>query len=600
MLARLLRNRQSGNVYRPQNLRLKQGRAIRVWLQPLVIALAISVSYGHTLDVPFYLDDFLTVQTNSAVKQFDLSRLWHEEPLRFVGYLSLALNYRLHGLAVAGYHLVNLLLHFLAALALWQLTRQLLKTPIGQRATGPLRAWLPLAAALVFAVHPLQTQAVTYLSQRFAVLSALFYLSALVCYLRLRLASGLKHKLLWAGGGILSAGLALLSKQNSATLPLAVLLVELAFFPHSRSAAWLRWGALAAFALGIGLLWAMSYLPGFQALDQFSRETDWFGRSDYLAAQVKVLWWYLKLFFWPVGLRLDYAAHQPPSWSESWVVLAALGHLAVIAWAFWGLRKTPFLAFGILFDYTAHLVESSVVPIRDLVFEHRTYLPNAGLALACAWGLLLALPARQPSWAVLGPGLLGLALSGFLWQTWHRNQLWRDPIAFWQDNVRLEPKALRPKLELAREYFDAGRIQESLALGRQVAASTPWPPAAPLPQSVAANLAAAYLVAGNYDLALRAVEDTLRRPLLPQVKKRLYWVRGSIYYAQKRYAWAEADYRTALLLDSEDAALWLSLGEALLAQGENAKARQAYAQALALDPYSPVAKKRLMQLGRER
>lgn len=569
-----------------------------VWLQPLLIALAIGVSYGHTLDVPFYLDDYLTVQTNSAVKQFGLSRLWHEEPLRFVGYLSLALNYRLHGLGVAGYHLVNLWLHFGAALALWQLTRELLKTPIGQEGvTGQFRAWLPLAAALVFALHPLQTQAVTYISQRFAVLAALFYLSALVCYLRLRLASDLKRKLLWAGGGILSAVLALLSKQNAATLPLAVLLVELAFFPHPRYAAWLRWGTLAAFAFGIGLLWAMSYLPGFQALDQFTRETDWFGRSDYLAAQVKVLWWYLKLFFWPVGLRLDYAAHQPPSWSQFWVVLAALGHLAVVTWALWGLRKTPFLAFGSLFYYTAHLVESSVVPIRDLVFEHRTYLPNAGLALACAWGLLAALPVRQPRWAVLGPGVLGLALLGLLWQTWHRNQLWRDPIAFWQDNVRLEPKALRPKLELAREYFEARRIQESLALGRQVAASTPWPPVAPLPQSVAANLAAAYLVAGNYDLALRAVEDTLKRPLLPQIKKRLYWVRGSIYHAQKRYAQAEADYRTALSLDREDAAMWLSLGEALLAQGETAKARQAYAQAFALDPQSPVAKKRLVQLG---
>ncbi len=124
------------------------------WLQPLLIALAIEVGYGYPLDVPFYLDDYLTIQTNPAVRQFDLGRLWREEPLRFLGYLSLALDYKLHGLNVADYHLANLLLHFSAALALWQLIRELVKTPGGREAAG---AGLPFAAALLFAVHPLQT-----------------------------------------------------------------------------------------------------------------------------------------------------------------------------------------------------------------------------------------------------------------------------------------------------------------------------------------------------------------------------------------------------------------------------------------------------------
>lgn len=554
------------------------------------------MGYGHTLDVPFYLDDHLTIQTNSAVKQFNLIRLWQEEPLRFVGYLSLAVNYRLHGLEVAGYHLVNIALHFLTALALWQLARELLKTPAGKGVTGPFREKIPLAAALVFSLHPVQTQAVTYISQRFAVLAALFYLSALVCYLRLRMAADPNHRWLWAAVLVLTAVLALLSKQNAASLPLAVLLVELSFFPGTYLTAKRYWEVLAAGLIGLALLAAVSYLPGLEALDRLTRETDWFSRYQYLAAQVKILWWYLRLFLWPIGLRLDYAAHRPPSWFEPWVWFAALGHLAVIALALWGMKRGPILAFGILFYYAAHLVESSIIPIRDLVFEHRTYLPGAGLALGSAWLLLVALPKWQPRLAALGPTTLGIALLGLVWQTWHRNQLWRDPIAFWQDNVRLEPKALRPKLELAREYFNAGRIEESLALGRQVAASTPWPPTAPLPQSVAANLAAAYLVAGNYDLALRAVDDTLKHPLLPQVRKRLYWVRGSVHQAQKRYVQAEADYRAALALDREDAAMWLSLGEALWAQGKADQAQAAYRRALALQPENAVAKQRLVQL----
>lgn len=564
-------------------------------VQAGLIALAIALGYGHTLEVPFYFDDYLTIQTNPAVKRFDLASLWRTEPLRFLGYLSLALDYRLHGLKVAGYHLTNLFLHYLTALAVWQWVRELLKTPGRWEAQGK---GLPLVAALLFAVHPLQTQAVTYISQRFAVLAALFYVTALICYLRLRLADTLKARWMWGGGLVFAAGAALFSKQNAATLPLAILLVEIVFFPNSRFAPWLRRGALLGLGVGVGLLASASYWPWapLKALDLATRETDWFGRLDYLAAQVKILWWYLRLFFWPVGLRLDYAAHQVPAWTEPWVILAAAGHLALLSLALWGLRRVPLLAFGLWFYYTAHLVESSLIPIRDLIFEHRTYLPNAGLTIACAFALLVVLPNLVPRAAWLGPGVVALGLVGLGWQTWQRNQLWRDPIRFWEDNVRLEPQALRPKLELAREYFDRGKVQEALALGRQIAATTPWPPKSPLPQSVAVNLAAAYLVAGNYDLALQVVEEMLTRPLLPQIKKRLFWVQGQAYLAQQRLEEAEAAYRQALKLDAEEAALWLSLGEVLWIQGKSAAAKEAYVKALAFDPTNQLAKQRLWQL----
>lgn len=571
-----------------------------VLFQPFLIALAVGAGYGHTLEVPFYLDDHLTIKTHPAVWNLDLKQLWREQPLRFLGYLSLALDYRVHGLEPAGYHLVNIFCHFLTALVLWELVRQLLKTPAGQKAFGPFRDWLPLGAALIFALHPLQTQAVTYISQRFAVLAALFYLLALACYLHLRLACGGRGRLLWGGALAAAAVSALLSKQNAATLPLAVILLELCFFPHARHASWLRWGALAALAVALLLLLGMSYLPWapLQALDRFTRETDWFSRSQYLAAQVQVLWWYLRLFVWPVGLRLDYAAHQPPAWSEAGVLLAAVGHLALIVLALLGLKRAPWPAFGVLFFYTAHLVESSLLPIRDLIFEHRTYLPNAGLALAFAWLLLAALPALLPQRRLLGPGILAVVLALAEWQTWQRNALWRDPVRFWEDNVRLEPAALRPKLELAREYFDAGRISESLALGRQIAAATPWPPTEHLPQSVVVNLASAYFIAGRHELALRVAEETLSQPLLPQVRKRLLLVRGNVHSAHRQYPQAEEDYRKALALDPQDVGVRLSLGEVLLALGRSAEAEEVYRQVLKTQPENPLARQRLLQLER--
>ncbi|HHH39126.1 MAG TPA: tetratricopeptide repeat protein [Sedimenticola sp.] len=562
-----------------------------------LIAVAVAVGYGHTLDVPFYLDDHLSIGKNPAIRSLDPVRLWHYSPRRVVGYYTLALNYHFHGLEPAGYHLINLVIHGLAAWLVWGLARALLRTEPLRRYDSPALQWgMPLTAALIFALHPLQTQAVTYIVQRLASLAALWYLAALLCYVRLRLAHGWRRRTVWLLGFSTAALLAFFTKENSFTLPMACWLVEIAFFPRSRRNPWM-WGlAAAALVAALALLWGMSHLdwPWLRRLDAMSRETAWFGRGDYLAAQMKVLWWYLRLFFLPVGLRLDYGFHQPPSWSDPSVLVSAGGHILLIGAAVKWLSRYPLPAFGILFYYTAQLVESSVIPIKDLVFEHRTYLPNAGLALAVAWFLTAWLPARLPR-PLLGYGIGGTVIFLLALLTWQRNDLWRDPVRFWEDNVRREPKALRPKLELAREYFDAGRVEESLRLGKEIAASTPWPTREHLPESVTANLAAAYFVAGRSDLALRVVEDSLRQSRLPMVRQRLLLLRGNIHHGQGRYAEAEADYRRALAL-GPDAGIYLYLAEVLLAQRRYGEAAKTYRKVLALQPENRLARQRLAQL----
>ncbi len=560
--------------------------------QLFVLALAVALTYGHTLDVPFYLDDHLSIEKNPALRTLDPAALWHDSPRRIVGYYTLALNYRFGGSDPAGYHLVNLLIHLGAAWLVWGLARALLDTPaLRDRCPEGARSALPLTAALIFALHPLQTQAVTYVVQRLASLTALWYLAALLGYVKLRLATGPAR---WGWAGVCAAAtlLALFTKENAFTLPLAWWLLELAFLSRGRFWVWMTGTALLAGALG--LLWATSHLEvgWLRRLDALTRETRWFGRGDYLAAQMKALWWYLRLFFWPVGLRLDYGFHRPPAWSDPGVVAAAAGHLAVLAAALRGVGRWPLPAFGVLFYYAAHLVESSVIPIKDLVFEHRTYLPNAGLALTAAWGLTVWLPPRLPR---LAPAVTAAVLAALAVLTWQRNELWRDPVRFWEDNVRRQPGALRPRLELAREYFDAGRVADSLRLGREIAASTPWPPKAHLPESVVANLAAAYFVAGRHDLALKAVAAGLKQARIPMVKQRLLLLRGNVHHRQGRYAEAEADYRRALALGA-DAGIYLYLAEALLAQKRYREAIGAYEKVLALQPGNRLARRRLARL----
>src|SRR5206468_5268559 len=99
-------------------------------------------------------------------------------------------------------------------------------------------------------------------------------------------------------------------------------------------------------------------------------------------------------------------------------------------------RRRPLVAFGILFYYLAHAVESSVIPIRDVIFEHRTYLPSLGFCLVAAWVLLVELP-RVPGMARLARPLTFAILIAMGVMTWRRNEEWRDPVALWRSNVAL-------------------------------------------------------------------------------------------------------------------------------------------------------------------
>src|SRR5690606_15959745 len=176
-------------------------------------------------DVPFYFDDFPSIRDNALIRS--LTTAADFAPTRAVGYLSFALNYALHDYQLWGYHLLNILIHAAASLTIYMLARWMLATPaLAGHCPERARLWLPLVAALLFALHPLQTQAVTYIVQRLASLAALFYLLSMAAYLRGRLIESARQRLLCfalAGGFAL---LAFLTKQNTVTLPLALLLLE--------------------------------------------------------------------------------------------------------------------------------------------------------------------------------------------------------------------------------------------------------------------------------------------------------------------------------------------------------------------------------------
>jgi Flp pilus assembly protein TadD len=491
----------------------------QVPLQLLLILLLGSLAYANTFSVPFIFDDISSIVDNPAIQ--DLGRFLSGEgyaynPRRFVGYLTFALNYRFGGLDVFGYHLVNLAIHLASGLLVYALARLAMKaaSPVnGERGMvngepSPCTRFIPLFAALLFVLHPVQTQAVTYIVQRLASLATMFYLGSVVAYAYGRHEAvnsergkvnntfhpetGTRSPLtihhspyLWYALALISGLLALKTKEIAVTLPLAVILYEFCFYGFSRKKllillAPLLLGGLAA-AIGI----AGSGRPLGELLSdvtEMSRETTAISRLDYLVTQFSVIATYLRLLLLPLGQNLDYDYPVYTSLLQARPLLGLLLHLSLIGAALWAWRKaatgtgdrgpgisttsSPFtlhhslIAFGILWFYLTLLVESSLIPISDVIYEHRLYLPSVGMFLAAA--AFLETGARKAGRkTVLAAG--AVVVLAFMAATVARNRVWNSQLSIWSDAVAKSPAKARPHSNLGKALHDAGDEGNAIA-----------------------------------------------------------------------------------------------------------------------------------------
>ena len=573
------------------------------WVQHLLlIALTVAVTYGHTLDVPFYLDDESSIRENAVVTQWQgFGALRAYAPMRFITYATFALNVRFGHFDPRGYHLVNILIHLLAGFAVYGLARGLLRAPRVRDTLPPLaEAGLPLIGALLFVVHPLQTQAVTYIVQRLASLVALFYIASLAAFVQARLTASKGSRIAWTSACVACALMALFTKENAATLPLAIALIELVFFARS-------WRRVAQIAAGVAVagvaMWLISAFAfgsdpfSIESMGGMASHTRSIGRDRYLATQLPMLWTYMRLFVWPAGLHLDYADDVLHHLGDGRVLLALGGHALVIGLAAWSWRRArPLVAFGLLFMYVAHAVESGIIPIPELAFEHRTYLPNLGLCLAAAW--LLTAEAqrllRSPRLALALAGVIVLALGI---ATWRRNEMWRDPVLFWRDNVRLAPTKARAWGNLGRSLVLADQPAEAIeALERSLELRPATSEQDPGRTIDVINLVVALQALGRHDEALAWIDGAFDPSVPARLRATLMVNRGNIRLAQDHLAQAERAFREALALEPTLLPARANLASTLARSGRGAEAESLYDQVLQIDPGDRATRMNLLQL----
>ena len=447
----------------------------------LLLGLLLFLVYSNSFDSPWHLDDFHNITDNPLIKAepakpysiikpfesfFDGGRL--KRPL---AYFTFAINWYWGQDNPFGYHLVNILIHLLAAFFLFRTIQVLFETP---RLSG---AWersriqfISLLAAVLWAVSPIQLQSITYIVQRMASLCGLFYILSIYFYVNARLSGILTKKsiLLYAacGLGFLAA---LLTKENAVLLPVALVLIEATFFQELDRKK-VRWTILGiTFAMGIAMLIGGVFLfyKG-NLLAVLSSERRFFTPIERLLTQPRIVLFYLTLIFYPTPNRLSlvHDIEISTSFYHPWTTLPSIIVVfALIGFAIYKLRKWPILSFAILFFFLNHVIESSIIPL-ELIFEHRNYLPAMFLFWPVAVGLERLLTQYRERNPIVFRALLvfiPLLIVGLGTGTYIRNAVWSSGKLLWEDALRKAPQSARSYIHLAWAHYQ-GRGEEKMAL----------------------------------------------------------------------------------------------------------------------------------------
>lgn len=433
------------------------------WAILLAVFVVVAGVYTPAMSGGYVFDDLRLIPKNPQVRLTELT--WGNmqkvmDTSRPVAMLSFAFNYYFDGYAVAGYHATNIAIHLLTGLFLYLFLKQTMQLSV-LRAQGERMPWLPLVAASLWLVHPIQTQTVSYIVQRMNGLAAMFYVLGLLMYVRGRLADGkFVQWSLFAGCGV-AAILAMGSKEIAATFPCVVFLYEW-YFLQDLDWRWARRASLglAGIILVFGLLLYLNPLFAQTGVLQQGYSLYPFTMGQRVLTEFRVVVLYLSLLLLPYPGRLNldydfplsYSLVEPLSTLASLLLLIGLFLFAIVR-----ARKDRLLSFCIIWFLVNLFIESSVIPL-DLVFEHRLYLPSMLAIVAGVIGFRRVLANKKQ----VGLAFLVAVFCLFSLWSWQRNGVWGDSFALFVDCAEKAPGKPRPAYNVACEYAKRGDAEQAV------------------------------------------------------------------------------------------------------------------------------------------
>lgn len=506
--------------------------------------------YSNTFHAPFFFDDmaftdFPRAQDIGNIKSYftQITGPLGERPFTLTTF---ALNYAISGTGFAGhnvgstgFHVVNIALHLLNTVLVYAfvlLTGGL--AGIERRVSVPA-AFLTSAA---FVLHPLQTEAVTYLVTRSMLITTALYLGGIMLFVRASRVKGMRCVPYWLGILAISF-LGVSAREDFATFPAVLALYDLFFISRFSMR-----GVLRKWTLYVAAMLPFAYMAFLvTSWDMYGADAGFKVKSatplQYLMTQFNVQWTYLRMFVLPFNQNLDYDYPVSKTLLELPTMFSFIGYLALWVAALVTTRKRPLISFSILWFLITITPASSFVPLVDRMFEHRVYLPSVGVFGIMTMGVFYVFGKLRHTWARAGlTAAVVCVLLAFGVTAYARNALWTNQVSMWEDVVLKSPNKARPHNNLGNAYQTWGLAEKAEQQFRRAIQLDP------------------YYADPHTNL-------------------------GSILYRRGEYREAADNFKFSVYAKPESAENHLNLGLALTRLGEFTEAKKQFRAAASIKPY---------------
>jgi tetratricopeptide (TPR) repeat protein len=555
----------------------------KAFLPATVIILAALAAYSNSFTGVFVFDDEGAILKNPTIKHlwpvwkmFDPPANGAAVQRRPVVNASLALNYAISGRNPWSYHLFNLTAHILVALLLFTILRRSMLMPLWHGQWKDAATPLALCIATVWAVHPLLTDAVTYVIQRTEVLAGLFYLLTLYCVIR---SVDSVRSLQWQIAAVAACALAMGSKEAAISAPVVVLIYDRIFLSGSwreifHRRLWLY--------IGLAATWTIILL----VISQGKEGSAVFGEMayrvvQYAMAQCGVICHYLRLCFWPAPLMIDYGYYTTQSAAD--IVPYLLIITGLLAATVLALHYQSWLGFLGVWFFAILAPSSSIIPLhQQIAAEKRMYLPSAAVVTLVVLGCFFAgrWCVRRNLFSVKTAKTIGYAMTlavvvtlGVV--TFERNTVYASVESIWIDALKKNPDNFRAKTDYSKVLIDLGRYDEAIKLCQEILDS--WPTFL----DAHCTYGSALFALGRYSEAAEQYEKVLAvKGDIPEY----HYDYGNALYQLRRFEEAALQYELSLKLSPYSAETHNNLGMALSKRGQDEEALRHYQAAIELDP----------------
>ncbi|KJJ85566.1 transmembrane and TPR repeat-containing protein [Candidatus Omnitrophus magneticus] len=537
------------------------------------LIIAVGVAYSTSLHNDFIWDDFFLVKDNQYIKSWEkIPKIFSEDigagggvelyeggkakygyyrPLQILTYL---VDYSIWGVNPIGFHLSNTLFHLLTSFSIFFLILILFKDKL-----------ISFLTALLFAIHPIHTEAVSYISGRADSLAVIFMILAFIFYIKFIEAP----KNIFLIGTILSYLLALLSRENTLFFPVIILIYHYTFKKNINKKIFASVLTMILFYIAIRLTLLKHIFPDAVSIGEIPLE-------NRLPGFFTAVFNYIKLLFWPAGLHMEYVPWKFSYFAKG-AVIGAIIIVLIILGAITARKKNPRIFFALTWFFLLLIpVSNCLYPVHAYMREHWLYLPSIGffLMISCGFAVLLR---KKIMKYFAGIFLICLTIF-FIIMTREQNSYWKDMISFCQKTLLYEPYYAKMHYMLGNGLSQKGLLKEAI---------TSYTNAINYDKSYADayyNLANIYLRTGNKSMAVTCYENTIKNN--PNYGK-AYNNLANLYMEKGRITDALPLYKKTLEINPNDIYAINNLACVYRDTGENALALDLYNKAIALAPVYP-------------